>query len=638
MPQQRRSGSSNDEAAFVADSQLVVIVDPQAGFTARGATVAAASVDAAPLASALDAAGAGLVPLFGPSEDRVRQRAAAQAAMAGAPAPDLSRYYTVEGATDDLDTLAEQILDTEGVVGAYVAPPPQPAVEVETLNDMVPSEELAPPVTPDFTSRQIYLDAAPAGIDARFAWTLPGGRGAGVSIIDIEGAWRFDHEDLVVNQGGVVGTQRPELNWRNHGTAVVSEYGGDVNAFGVTGICPDAHCRGFSFNITGGPAAAIRAAADALSAGDIILIELHRPGPGASGSGQDGFIAMEWWPAEFDAIRYASNKGVIVVEAAGNGSRNLDDPIYNTPQAGFPSSWRNPFNRANRDSGAVVVGAGAPPPGTHGRDHGPDRSRLGFSNWGSCVDVQGWGREVTAAAYGDLQGGTDERIWYTDQFSGTSSASPIVVGAIGCIQGVRRAQGQPLLTPAAARQTLRTTGSPQQDAPGRPASQRIGNRPNLRQVLRPGPKPFKEHKELKEGKELKVETKEKIEIKERGKDKIEIKERPDKNIKTEVKERPDKHLMIENKHLRDNLQRKHVFEHKAREVLEHEHLQRGGIDVGPTGGVEERMAALEQAVSELMHFIGGELRPDLGAGALGDEPDLGAKPKEEPEKLEEGPW
>lgn len=633
MPQQR--SSSKDEPPFVADSQLVVIVDPQAGFTARGATVDAASVDAAPLASILDAAGAGLVPLFGPSEDRVRQRAAAQAAMAGAPAPDLSRYYTVEGAEDDLDTLAEQILAAEGVVGAYVAPPPQPAVELETLNDMVPSEELAPPISPDFSSRQIYLDASPAGIDARFAWTLPGGRGAGVRIIDIEGAWRFDHEDLVVNQGGVVGTQRTELNWRNHGTAVVSEYGGDVNAFGVTGICPDAHCRGFSFNITGGAAAAIRAAADALSAGDIILIELHRPGPGASGSGQDGFIAMEWWPAEFDAIRYASNKGVIVVEAAGNGSRNLDDPIYNTPQAGFPSSWRNPFNRANRDSGAVVVGAGAPPPGTHGRDHGPDRSRLGFSNWGSCVDVQGWGREVTAAAYGDLQGGTDERIWYTDQFSGTSSASPIVVGAIGCIQGVRRAQGQPLLTPATARQTLRTTGSPQQDAPGRPISQRIGNRPNLRQVLRPGPKPFKEIKDGKEGKEIKPEIKdkefkgeikEKIEIKERGKDKI------------EVKERPDKHVMIENKQLRDNLERKHVFEHKVRDVLEHERLQRGGIDVGPTGGVEERMAALEQAVSELMHFIGGELRPDLGAGALGDEPDLGAKPKEEPEKLEEGPW
>ena len=160
--------------------------------------------------------------------------------------------------------------------------------------------------------------------------------------------------------------------------------------------------------------------------------------------------------------------------AAGNGARNLDDPIYNTPQTGFPPGWTNPFNRANRDSGAIVVGAGAPPPGTHGRDHGPDRSRLGFSNYGALVDAQGWGREVTACGYGDLQGGTDENLWYTDQFSGTSSASPIVVGACACVQGARRAQGRTPFTPAQMRAALRRTGSPQQDAPGRPSSQRIG--------------------------------------------------------------------------------------------------------------------------------------------------------------------
>src|SRR5207237_3049988 len=114
---------------------------------------------------------------------------------------------------------------------------------------------------------------------------------------------------------------------------------------------------------------------------------------------------------------------------------------------GFPGTWSNPFARGTRDSGAIVVGAGAPPPGTHGRDHGPDRSRLDFSNYGSVIDVQGWGREVTTAAYGDLQGGVNEDVWYTDQFSGTSSASPIVVGAVGCLQGAMRSRGTPQ-TPA----------------------------------------------------------------------------------------------------------------------------------------------------------------------------------------------
>ena len=173
------------------------------------------------------------------------------------------------------------------------------------------------------------------------------------------------------------------------------------------------------------------------------------------------------------------------MEAAGNGAENLDDAIYNTRPIGFPADWSNPFNRANRDSGAIVVGAGAPPPGTHGRDHGPDRSRLDFSNWGALVDAQGWGREVTTCGYGDLQGGLglNEDEWYTDRFSGTSSASPIVVGALGCVQGVLRAHNRTLLSPARARSLLRETGSPQEDAPGRPSTQRIGNRPNLRQLL-----------------------------------------------------------------------------------------------------------------------------------------------------------
>ena len=131
------------------------------------------------------------------------------------------------------------------------------------------------------------------------------------------------------------------------------------------------------------------------------------------------------------------------------------------------------------------MGAGAPPPGTHGRDWGPDRSRLDFSNFGSVVDAQGWGREVTTTGYGDLQGGSSIHVneWYTDQFSGTSSASPIVVGAIAAVQGTLRAKSRIPPSPIRARDLLRTTGSPQTDGPGRPATQRIGNRPNLRQLI-----------------------------------------------------------------------------------------------------------------------------------------------------------
>ena len=54
---------------------------------------------------------------------------------------------------------------------------------------------------------QRYLELAPGGVDARFAWTIPGGKGNGVNMIDIEGAWNFSHEDLLQNQNGLVEEQ-----------------------------------------------------------------------------------------------------------------------------------------------------------------------------------------------------------------------------------------------------------------------------------------------------------------------------------------------------------------------------------------------------------------------------------------------
>jgi hypothetical protein len=443
-----------------------------------------------------------LEPLFGSNEARVRS-AAATVDASGTIVPDLSRYYRVDAPEAELEELAERLRALPEVEAAYIKPPAEPAAL--RLNDMTPAADEAPATTPDFSARQGYLAPAPVGIEAAFANALPGGRGANVAIIDIEWGWRFNHEDLRQVQGGVVsGTNSSD---DNHGTAVLGEYSGDVNALGVTGIAPEAHASAVSL-VTHTTSQAIRIAADRLQAGDIILLEVHRRGPNGTGVGQFGYIAIEWWPDDFDAIRYAVGRGIIVVEAAGNGGQNLDAAIYNTPQIGFPPGWRNPFNPANPGSGAVLVGAGNPPAGTHGRNAEgswgetyADRARCFFSNFGARVDAQGWGWEVTSSGYGDLQGGSDRDFWYTDTFSGTSSASPIVVGALACVQGVLRARSAALLTSEQARQLLRTTGSPQQAGPGftftpnmsgtgypqvhpaRPVTQRIGNRPNLRQMI-----------------------------------------------------------------------------------------------------------------------------------------------------------
>ena len=440
-----------------------------------------------PLAEVVQQKGGRLRPLFGINPQRMRSRMLASP-MASADVPyKLEHFYRVEADDSKLEGLAFELRQHPSVETAFVKPSAEPAA---LLNTMLPRAAEPPTETPDFSGRQLYLESAPGGVDARYAWTVAGGSGDGVSIIDIEGEWRFSHEDLTENQGGVVGGTPPnDIEWRNHGTAVLGEFSGDRNQFGITGICPNANVRAISvFN--DGAAAAIRAAADILSAGDIILIELHYPGPRfnfQSPDGQRGYIPAEWWPDNLAAIQYATQRGILVVEAGGNGSENLDDPLYDVnpapPQGPFPADWSNPFRRTAQDSGAILVGAGAPPQGTHGNDWGPDRSRLDFSNFGSMVDVQGWGREVTSCGYGDLQGGDNEDLWYTDQFSGTSSASPIAVGVLGCLQGVLRAAGQPLLTPISARALFRAGGSQQQEGPNGPVAQRIGSRPDLKSFI-----------------------------------------------------------------------------------------------------------------------------------------------------------
>ncbi len=103
-----------------------------------------------------------------------------------------------------------------------------------------PAEDIDPP-TPDYQPSQDYREAAPAGVDADYANTLPGGDGSGVKIVDIEGAWKTTHEDLEKSVGGLLGgSMIDDLSWRNHGTAVIGEMIAGDNGYGVTGICPGA--------------------------------------------------------------------------------------------------------------------------------------------------------------------------------------------------------------------------------------------------------------------------------------------------------------------------------------------------------------------------------------------------------------
>jgi hypothetical protein len=425
-------------------------------------------------------------PLFGLSEERLRLKTSeANEAFA------FSRFYRLYAPDDELDMLAEQAGNDPTIEAAYIKPSANLPI---WFRDFTADKAEMSLHKKNFSSLQGYLNKAEeGGIDAKFASTLTGGDGCGINIIDVERAWRFSHEDLRVNSGGVVGgIEIDEIHTRNHGTAVLGMISGDKNEFGVTGICPGANVRAISeFGPLGwGTGAAILLAADLLRPGDVMVLELERDGP-------NGFpIPIEWWPDEMIAIKYAtSERKVLVVEAGGNGGQDLDDPIYDDgpdlPFSSFPSGWQNPFKREAVDTGSIIVGAGVAP--ANAPDYPsfpnlnlPERARLPFSNFGSAFDGQGWGERVATCGFGELPdgGGSDEDFWYTGRFSGTSSATPMVAGALVCMQGILKANGLDPLTPLQARALLRDTGAPQADHPSSPVTKRIRNRPDLKQMIK----------------------------------------------------------------------------------------------------------------------------------------------------------
>ena len=343
----------------------------------------------------------------------------------------------------------------------------QSSVEIAYIMPVVePAGDIDPP-TPDYTPYQLYRTEAPAGVDADYANTLPGGDGSGIKIVDLEGAWNFHHEDISKALGGhITGTLYDDQHWKDHGTAVTGVLVADDNSYGITGVCPGADIGMASI---GGqaPAEAVMVALEQMEPGDLFVIEIGAPGPHydfASNSSQLGYVCMEYFQAEFDAFCYAWAKGITVVQAAGNGQENYDDTeIYGSL---FDTNYRN--------SHSIMVGASETP------TYGSDRTYASYTNHGERVNLQGYGWGVYTTGYGSVfTGGGDENQYYASGFNGTSSATPIVAGAVACLQGYYQTNYNTLLSTDDIRQLLVATGSPQLGDLGK----HIGPRPDLHEAI-----------------------------------------------------------------------------------------------------------------------------------------------------------
>ena len=369
---------------------------------------------------------------------------------------DLNLWYVCRVTRENAQLkLLKDLLTNDLVETAYFTPIPAQN-KVETSQIISSKED-----TPDFSDMQSYLDAAPTGVGARLSWTLPGGNGENVKWIDVETGWYWDHEDLP-DPFYSFGAQM-SYN-KEHGTGVLGIVSGVDNGFGVKGIASAAPAGWSSVVGENYPVCAqgFYGAYNGLDEGDVFLIELHWPGPNASGTGQQGYILMEYWQSNFDAIQTATANGVHCIEPAGNGEEDLDDPIY-----------ENLFNREFRDSGAIVVGAG-----------NPNNSYIPswFTNYGSIVDLFGWGSSIVSTGYGDLFGSPDTLRQYTQNYGGTSGASPICTGALMCVQSINKEFGYELIPPVEMRFVLNVTGTSQN--PNFLTDHLIGKMPNIYKALK----------------------------------------------------------------------------------------------------------------------------------------------------------
>jgi hypothetical protein len=222
-------------------------------------------------------------------------------------ADDFSTWFQVVPPADvNADEMLKAIRELADVESAYLMRP------------------VPPPVNPGDDPRnanQGYEDAAENGIDVRYAWGFPGGDGAGIGFVDMEQGWNLDHEDLAA--AGITLISGINSSYFSHGTAVLGEVLMADNKLGGVGIAPSATGRVVSQWRTAANFNTVDAILDAIAHmafGDVLLLEAQEYDP-VSGN---GLWPVEIADATYEAIRLATALGIVVVEAACNGSNDLD--------------------------------------------------------------------------------------------------------------------------------------------------------------------------------------------------------------------------------------------------------------------------------------------------------------------------
>jgi len=348
-----------------------------------------------------------------------------------------------------IEQLKNKLTDINGIVYC---------VKME-MEPIAPPTDI-PPTTPDYFSQQTYIQSNP-GVNMQYAWDQ-NFNGTGISLFDVEYGMNVYHEEFnSVNVSIASGmTVDPILDesYTEHGTGAIGVVYADNGNYGVTGMAYglDNVILYPEYTVENGynRAYAVTQAIANASTGDIVMYEMQT---GGIGTNPYNYVPAEYNDVIWDLTKAATDAGIIVVAAAGNGNQNLDASGYATY-----------MNKG--DSGAILVGAG-----TSNLNH----ERIYYSTYGSRINVQAWAQNVISCGYGDYSTiGSDFNQRYT-LFSGTSSATPIVASCTAVLQSYYYFYTGNFLTSQEIRNILITTGIAQ----GGTTAGHIGPIPNMQAAI-----------------------------------------------------------------------------------------------------------------------------------------------------------
>ncbi|WP_350304796.1 S8 family peptidase [Photorhabdus viridis] len=308
----------------------------------------------------------------------------------------LTYLYKIEADINhsDLVKLADELEKLDYIEFCSLTPvlkyqPPPPLISSKPAE--VIAEFDSHIITPDFSYLQGYLDEY-NGMNIRNAWAT-GYEGQGITVHHLDFGVYRNHEDFVGNI--TVVNSRPETQDCNHGTASTGCIAAKNNKFGVTGIAHECHFRFYDIDD-------FDKIIYSFSPGDIISLNIQIVA-------NNRYYPFTYIKSDWQKIKSCVDAGAIIIFSAGNGGINL---AYDFT---FPNYG---------DPGGIMIGACTSINGY----------RLGFSNHNLYTSLNSWGENVTTTGYSNLQHLPGNNRNYTRSYNGTSSATPLVSGALALIQ------------------------------------------------------------------------------------------------------------------------------------------------------------------------------------------------------------